>query len=56
MRAAALDHVHHRLAEQVDEAAHLITAESSKADMWAKVEVRWSISTFRWVAEEAQVQ
>lgn len=54
VRADALDHVHHRLAERFDEAAHLITAESGKADMWARGEVRRAISTFRWAAEEAR--
>lgn len=53
-RAAALDHIHHRLEERFDEVAHLITSESGKADMWARNEVRRSIATFRWAAEEAR--
>jgi aldehyde dehydrogenase (NAD+) len=54
VRAAALDHVHLRLAERFDEVAQLITEESGKADMWARNEVRRAIGTFRWAAEEAR--
>ncbi|MCI2419174.1 aldehyde dehydrogenase family protein [Saccharopolyspora sp. K220] len=53
-RAAALDHVSRRLAERAEELAQLITAESGKPIVWARVEVTRAISTFRWGAEEAR--
>src|SRR5215472_11064936 len=53
-RAAALDHVSHRLAERADEVAHLITAENGKPLKWARSEVGRATSTFRWAAEEAR--
>lgn len=53
-RAEALDHIHGALKDRFDEVAHLITAESGKADMWARNEVNRAISTFRWSSEEAR--
>ncbi|MGP4018248.1 aldehyde dehydrogenase family protein [Saccharopolyspora sp. 5N708] len=53
-RAAALDHVSRRLAERAEELAQLITAESGKPIVWARVEVSRAVSTFRWGAEEAR--
>ena len=53
-RAAALDHIQHRMIERADEIAHLITSESGKADMWAHNEVRRAIATFRLASEEAR--
>jgi acyl-CoA reductase-like NAD-dependent aldehyde dehydrogenase len=54
LRAAALDHVSHSLAEQLDEVAEQITAENGKPLKWAELEVRRAISTFRFAAEEAR--
>ena len=53
-RAAALDHVSHRLAERAEELARIITAENGKPIKWARLEVSRGISTFRWAAEEAR--
>ncbi|MGN6334086.1 MAG: aldehyde dehydrogenase family protein [Motilibacteraceae bacterium] len=54
VRAAALDHVAHRLAERADELARLITAENGKPLKWARGEVGRAVSVFRWAAEEAR--
>ncbi|MDV6011895.1 aldehyde dehydrogenase family protein [Haloechinothrix sp. LS1_15] len=54
VRAGALDHVSHRLAERSDEVAALITAESGKPLMWSRAEVSRAVSTFRWAAGEAR--
>ncbi|MGY1916379.1 aldehyde dehydrogenase family protein [Blastococcus sp. SYSU DS0973] len=54
VRAAALDHVSHRLAERTEEIAALITAESGKPLKWSRLEVARAVSTFRWGAEEAR--
>ena len=54
VRAAALDHVSHRLGELAREVAELITAESGKPVRWARAEVARAASTFRWAAEEAR--
>ncbi|MBL1068337.1 aldehyde dehydrogenase family protein [Streptomyces sp. 7-21] len=53
-RAAALDHVHRRLAERAEETARLISAENGKPIKWARVEVSRCVSVFRWAAEEAR--
>lgn len=54
VRAAALDHVRRRLAEETENLAELICAESGKPITWARVEVSRAVSTFRWAAEEAR--
>ena len=54
LRAAALDHVSRRLAEQVEEVAELITAENGKPLKWAVGEAKRAVSTFRFAAEEAR--
>ncbi|QSB05411.1 aldehyde dehydrogenase family protein [Natronoglycomyces albus] len=54
VRAAALDHVRRRLAEETENLAELICAESGKPITWARVEVNRAVSTFRWAAEEAR--
>ncbi|HEX5542071.1 MAG TPA: aldehyde dehydrogenase family protein [Micromonospora sp.] len=54
IRAAALDHVAHRLAERAEELAFLITGESGKPLRWARAEVAGAVSTFRWGAEETR--
>ncbi|GAA4829265.1 aldehyde dehydrogenase family protein [Saccharopolyspora rosea] len=53
-RAAALDHVSHRLSERAEEIARLITAENGKPITWARAEVARAAATFRWGAEEAR--
>ncbi|GAA3765518.1 aldehyde dehydrogenase family protein [Salinactinospora qingdaonensis] len=53
-RAAALTHVHHRLAERREEVARTITAESGKPITGARVEVDRAASVFRWAAEETR--
>jgi acyl-CoA reductase-like NAD-dependent aldehyde dehydrogenase len=54
VRAAALDHLSHRLTARTEEVARLITAETGKPIRWARVEVARAASTFRWAAEEAR--
>ncbi|MCI0385196.1 aldehyde dehydrogenase family protein [Streptomyces sp. CNQ085] len=54
VRAAALDHVHRRLAERTEEIAKLISAENGKPVKWARGEVGRCVSVFRWAAEEAR--
>ncbi|WP_101257961.1 aldehyde dehydrogenase family protein [Streptomyces barkulensis] len=54
VRAAALDHVHRRLAERTEEIAKLISAENGKPMKWARGEVGRCVSVFRWAAEEAR--
>ncbi|KAB2347492.1 aldehyde dehydrogenase family protein [Actinomadura rudentiformis] len=54
VRAEALAHVSRRLAERSEEIAKLITAENGKPLMWARIEVKRAISTFRFAAEEAR--
>ena len=54
VRAEALDHVSRRIAERIDEFAHLITAESGKPVKWARAEAVRAVATFRWGAEEAR--
>jgi acyl-CoA reductase-like NAD-dependent aldehyde dehydrogenase len=54
VRAAALDHVSRRLAEQAERIAGLITAENGKPVKWARGEVARAVSVFRWAAEEAR--
>ncbi len=54
VRASALDHIGHRLAERAEEIAALITAENGKPAMWSRGEVNRAASTFRWAAEEAR--
>jgi len=54
VRAEALAHVSRRLEERSDEIAKLITAENGKPLMWARIEVKRAISTFRFAAEEAR--
>jgi acyl-CoA reductase-like NAD-dependent aldehyde dehydrogenase len=54
VRAGALDHVVRQLTERNEEIAALITAESGKPLMWARLEVARAASTFRWGAEEAR--
>lgn len=54
VRADALDHVSHRLAERTDEVAELITAENGKPLTWATAEVRRAVAVFRIAAEEAR--
>ncbi|GAA2600005.1 aldehyde dehydrogenase family protein [Actinomadura fulvescens] len=54
VRAEALAHVSRRLAERSEEIAKLITAENGKPLMWARIEVKRAISTFRFAAEETR--
>jgi acyl-CoA reductase-like NAD-dependent aldehyde dehydrogenase len=54
LRADALMHVSHRLAERLEEVAQLITAENGKPITWARAEAGRAVSTFRWAAEEAR--
>lgn len=54
VRATALDHVSHTLAERAEEIAELITAENGKPLKWAILEVNRAVSTFRFAAEEAR--
>ncbi|MFJ4922689.1 aldehyde dehydrogenase family protein [Streptomyces sp. NPDC088725] len=54
VRAAALDHVWHRLIERTEEIAALISAENGKPLKWARGEVGRAVSVFRFAAEEAR--
>ncbi|MEU5881378.1 aldehyde dehydrogenase family protein [Spirillospora sp. NPDC047279] len=54
VRAEALAHVSRRLEERAEEIAKLITAENGKPLMWARIEVRRAVSTFRFAAEETR--
>ncbi len=54
VRAEALAHVSRRLEERAEEIAELITGENGKPLMWARVEVKRAISTFRFAAEETR--
>ncbi|MFG2003498.1 aldehyde dehydrogenase family protein [Spirillospora sp. NPDC048911] len=54
VRADALTHVSRRLDERAEEIAKLITGENGKPLMWARIEVKRAISTFRFAAEETR--
>ncbi|MGI5164306.1 aldehyde dehydrogenase family protein [Spirillospora sp. CA-253888] len=54
VRAEALAHVSRRLEERAEEIARLITGENGKPLMWARIEVKRAISTFRFAAEETR--
>jgi acyl-CoA reductase-like NAD-dependent aldehyde dehydrogenase len=54
LRAAALQHVSARLAEQAEEIAETIVAENGKPLKWARIEVSRAVSTFRFAAEQAR--
>lgn len=54
LRAAALDHVSKRLAENTEKIAELISAENGKPIKWARGEVGRAVSVFRFAAEEAR--
>ena len=53
-RAAALDHISHRLEERLDEVAEVIAREGGKPVKWARVEAARAVSTFRWASEECR--
>ncbi|GIH68778.1 aldehyde dehydrogenase family protein [Sphaerimonospora thailandensis] len=54
VRAEALAHVAHRLAERTEELAQLISGENGKPVFWARGEVGRAVSTFRFAAEETR--
>ncbi|WP_018682768.1 aldehyde dehydrogenase family protein [Actinokineospora enzanensis] len=54
VRAAALEHVSHTLAERTEEIAETITAENGKPLKWSTIEVGRAVSVFRFAAEEAR--
>ena len=54
VRATALTRIAEELAARSEEVAETITAENGKPLMWADVEVRRAVATFRFAAEEAR--
>jgi acyl-CoA reductase-like NAD-dependent aldehyde dehydrogenase len=53
-RAETLMGISARIAARAEEIADLITRESGKPLMWARVEVGRAVSVFRWAAEETR--